>query len=857
MVFRKKRNRKIARILLLAMLTAFLGGCGTAGNGTDGTGSTDGHNGENGGLSSGAMGRYVEEASDLSAKISGDGSGIYPLDNGNLIVTDRYAEFIKTDNNGAIWMTDHRRWRTKMLEEGTYIMSLAVGPDNTAALIYQGDGDDSVDKAESGKEAKRGGEAENEEEAESNGEADNGEEAESSEGAENGKEAESGREAESGEETESGDGAGSIGEETESGEQPPELNPRLLLIKPDNTEIPVDIALTEDDQYLNQVYISDSGRIFVTTRGTSNLYEVKEDGSSELFLMVEAGTPNLIQFQKNLMVMDGYGYDSPVIYDLEKKEYIEDTVLEEFIETNYQDRTNKSIDSYGLYFFFGEDGILYFAGDKGLYRHVIGGSAMEQLIDGELCSLGNPSYYIQSMVALENNEFLALFEGGRMIHYVYDPDIPTKPSEKLVVYGLEDNETIRQAINLYQTQNPEVYIEFECGMNGEGSVTREDALKSLNTKIMAGEGPDILLLDNMPLSSYIDKGLLLDLSPFLDQLGEEEALFENIIEAVKTDGQVFAVPCEIELPAMMAEKKYLSQVDSLEDIAGMMEELRAEEPEQDLFGYCSEKGILRLFAMACAPAWIAEDGVINETAVREFLQQTKRIYDAQMDGVSDRAIGRYQEMAQNYEIYNGVASFEDSDYVRESGINRMNYVGGYYRALFGTFSCMDLVSIQKVEGFETVEWAPMKGQGGNVFCAETLLGINAASKNTELAEDFLKVCLGKENQSYLHSSLAVNKAAFDESFLPPENEVNGDGSWGSVVTDGEEGERIVLVYYWPTEEETSRYRAYIEELDTAYIENDVVEYAVYEEGIAYLQGTKSLDEAVEGIEKKISLYMAE
>ncbi|MDE5932639.1 MAG: hypothetical protein K2H40_09190, partial [Lachnospiraceae bacterium] len=431
---------------------------------------------------------------------------------------------------------------------------------------------------------------------------DSGEEADSSDGAGSGEEVDSGDGTDSGEEADNSDGTDSTEAETESEDTPLELNPQLLLIKPDNTEIPVDIALTEDDRYLDRVYISDAGRIFVTTRGNSNLYEVREDGSSELFLMVEAGHPDLIQFQGNLMVMDGYGYDSLVIYDLDKKEYIEDDVLAEFIKTNYQDRAGSSINSYGLYFFFGEEGIIYLAGEEGLYRHVIGGGAMEQLIDGKLCSLGNPAYNIQSMIALENNEFLALFEGSRMIHYVYDPDIPTKPSEKLVVYGLEDNETVRQAINLYQTQNPEVYIEFECGMSGEDSVTREDALKSLNTKIMAGEGPDILLLDNMPLSSYVEKGLLLDIGPFLNQLSGEEALLENVLEAVKTGDQIFAVPCEIKLPVMMAGKQYLSQVDSLEGIADMMEQLREEEPEQDLFGYCSEKGILRLFSMTCAPA---------------------------------------------------------------------------------------------------------------------------------------------------------------------------------------------------------------------------------------------------------------
>lgn len=789
MVLGKKRKGKIktAFFPLLTILAISLAGCGTAGGDMEKEDSAGKGGGQNGELSLKAMGRYVEEPMDLTDKISGDGSGIYPLANGNLIVTDRYTEFVKTGDNGAVWMTDRRRWRTKMMEEGIYIMSMAVGPDNTVGLIYQADERENAEDGESGQEL--------------------------------------------------------------------ELNPQLLIIRPDNTEIPGKIPLTEDDQYLDRVYIADSGRIFVTTRGTANIYEVQEDGSGELFLAVEDGHPDLIQFQGNLMVMDGYGYDSLAIYDMDREEYIEDAALEEFIAVNYQNRAGKNIDSHELYFFFGEKGIIYLAGEKGLYRHVIGGSALEQLIDGALCSLGNPAYSIQSMIALENNEFLVMFAGCRMIHYVYDPDIPTIPSEKLVVYGLEDNEIIRQAINLYQASHPDVHIQFECGMDGD-SITREDALKSLNTQIMAGEGPDVLLLDNMPLASYIEKGFLLDLNPLLIQLSEEEALFENILEAFRTDGQIYAVPCEIEFPVVMAEAEYLSKADSLEGIADMTEDLREVFPGQDLLGYCSEKGIMRLFSPVCVPVWMTDDGKLDKEAIQEFLRQTKRIYDAQMDGISDRAVERYQEIAQNYEIYNGVASYEDSDYVRESGQNKMNYIGGYYQALFGSFSCMDLVSIQQIEGFEAVEWAPMEGQGGHVFQAESLLGISAASEHTELAEDFLKVCLGKENQSYLYDSLPVNQGALRESFRMPEN-AGSDGTYGSVVTDGEDGNRIVLIYYWPKEEEVSRYMAYIEKLDTAYIQNDVVEYVVYEEGISYFQETRSLEETVDAIEKKVTIYLSE
>ena len=49
----------------------------------------------------------------------------------------------------------------------------------------------------------------------------------------------------------------------------------------------------------------------------------------------------------------------------------------------------------------------------------------------------------------------------------------------------------------------------------------------------------------------------------------------------------------------------------------------------------------------------------------------------------------------------------------------------------------------------------------------------------------------------------------------------------------------------------------MESVNTPCIDDDVLENAVYEEGLAYLQGNQSVEEAVEAVEKTVSLYMAE
>lgn len=217
--------------------------------------------------------------------------------------------------------------------------------------------------------------------------------------------------------------------------------------------------------------------------------------------------------------------------------------------------------------------MIYLAGAKGVHRHVIGGGAMEQVIDANLSTLANPGYHLLGMITLENNEFMAIYSDSRLIRYVYDPTVPTVPNETVKLYSLTGIDTLRQAVSIYQTEHPEVYVEYEIGMEDNSSVTREDALKKLNTEIMAGNGPDVLILDGLPVDSYIEKGLLKDISPLIDGLSEEGKLFDNIVEAFRKDGKMYTVPCEIQLPTLLCKGKYMSDIQNLEDIADMVEAL--------------------------------------------------------------------------------------------------------------------------------------------------------------------------------------------------------------------------------------------------------------------------------------------
>lgn len=628
---------------------------------------------------------------------------------------------------------------------------------------------------------------------------------------------------------------------------------KCLIVKPDGTRLPVQIEVSEEEYYPYKIWISDNGRVFITTIGDI-IYEVNEEGVAEKFLKAEA-RPEQIRFAGNFMVIDGEGfYNGAVLYDMEKEDYVTDEVLTDFLKENYGDRSYSTQDCYGVFFFGGEDGALYIAGNKGLHRHVIEGSSIEQVVDGSLSSFSNPNNLIKGMTALPDNEFLVLFSGNNLVRLTYDPDIPTVPNERLKVYSLKENDTMRQAVNLYQTANPEVYVEYEVGIEKESSVTRDDALKKLNTQIMAGEGPDILVLDNMPVDSYVEKNLLLDLS---DCINEQE-LFGNIVDAFRTDGKIYMIPCEIQLPVIQGEEKYVTPATDLKGIADMMEAMRKDNPGKSLLRIYSERGIMRMFSMISSPSWKTEEGALDREAVKEFLTQCKRIYDAELEGIPEEYVESYNEINKKVSSFYG-GTRESSDYFRVADC--ISYLMGDEAVILGTIyyphSVSEQFSVNKVEGHEGDVIKPLDGMNKNVFIPKSLVGINASSANTDRAKEMIRVLLGAENQKELFYGLSVNQEALEKSFEVNEEFISEEGIFSVIGTSTGDGREYTFNIYVMEPEQMDILKGWIEAAETPYIEDTVIEEAVYTEGAEYFQGRESLEEAVNAIEQSIAIYMSE
>ncbi len=865
---KRQDGRKLAAALWLAGVMALsLAGCG--GKGGDGTtGGTETKTGEQSGDVV-AMGRYVETVTDVD---TGELMDLKELSDGRLVLLENGEEgrFISGDG-GATWKPDQLPgWNDLVMDY--YVYDMKAAPDGSVAMLCRSfdgltgaaeeDAGESGDggEAETGEKPEEGeksaGEAANGEEAKMDEEAGNSEKAKMNDEAGDSERAETDNEAEDGEGATDGKKA-----ETDDVEETDEGSRNKICMIPAQGETKwFDVPADEFDIAASLCFSEDGSRLFVASM-EPNIYEIdRETGTAKLFLAADI-IPDMFCVWDNYMAVKSES-GGVVLYALDTAERIEDDVITDFVNKNCA--VNKQIAESTYSIFPAEEEGVYLVCGKGVYRHVIGGTFMEQVINGGLSSLSDPMKHVVKMICTAEEGFMAAFSEGKVSSFAYDPEISTVPSQTLTAYSLTENDILRQAIIRYQGANPDVYVEYKVGMDEEGGVTREDAVKKLNTEIMAGKGPDFLILDGLPVNSYVEKGVLADLTPYLAELEKEEKILPNIKESFTADGKICMLPAALTVSMYMTDKENMTEVSDLSALADKIEKLRSEHPGEGIWETYSEDMVLNALMPVSAPLWFAEAGQLNAAELSDYLEQTKRIYDACMEGLSEELLQVYLGRAEN-----SVGSSDEFSAYNDLQGGGVQIVAGNEKLALGelknAYNYAFMQSVKRSENGENGKNCQMALTPGNVkdsFRPYALMGISAVSSQTELAGGLLRETLSKDMQSMIYPiGFPVNEAGL-QTYLEtlggqlPEWGKPGEPFSGYGFGD-DNGLMVTMSVYVPTEQETKELYDLLSSVRTPYLSDAVVEDAVKEAGKHYLEGKCSLEEAVEFVQKKISIYMSE
>lgn len=508
---------------------------------------------------------------------------------------------------------------------------------------------------------------------------------------------------------------------------------------------------------------------------------------------------------------------------------------------------------------FSGDNALYFKTEDGFYRYSLKDKKVKKLIDNQLSTLGQGDFYMSSFIELGKEEFLVLGSGAgeenSIIHFTYDKNAKSKPDEEITIYSLYEDYNIKQAINKYQKDHEDIYINYETGIEyeeGNQTITESDAIKALNTKIASNKGPDILILDGLPVDSYSDKGLLEDISGIINK--NKDSFFTNIYDAYKKKGdKIYAFPLNIEVPTITSSCYDVSKITDLKTLADAVEELSSNKERRVLDVYNPTQLLYYLY-YSCSASWVNKDNSLNEDNIKEFLECAKRIYEANDKSISDKERSNQKELLEEVIQYSSKEEYDTySVYGGDNGLTMVSDSGA--KLSIGYVYGPDEISMYEgcMEKNSNANYNMWNGQISGYFLPSSIVGISAKSKHKDMAKDFVSLLMDGTllEDSYSHNMTTNKTLLLDQ--LDVNGEENGTSSWG--FSDGETDYTVECKPL--SEEQKGNLVKLIENAKSPALIDKTILKKIQREMESYILGEENLDNTITAINNKLDIYLSE
>ncbi len=557
------------------------------------------------------------------------------------------------------------------------------------------------------------------------------------------------------------------------------------------------------------------------------------------------------EFGENSELRESFLVGDKLVCQTDAEVLVYDTATGE--QQSKEDTLQKSITESG--YFLAVDSLdggkgMYWLSSKGLFHYMFGGSVMEQLMDGSLNSLANPSFYVNRLLMLDEQNLLVAANdsssssptGVVLVKFTYSADTPARPEKELKVYSLNDSREMRQAISHYQKEHTDIYINYEVALAEENGMTVSDALKTLTTEVMAGKGPDVLILDGMPVETYAEKGILRDLAAIA--ANADGNYFENILHAYQDgQGQMCAIPARFMMPMAHAGSGYYTPGEGFESFT----------ERKDVLAHMEPDSVVEKFWYSCGAAWKKEDGTLDGQKVADFLARLKNAY-GEFDGGEDESVDITLAMEGGVSPLHKISlDYGEFDLAGKKINANIGLYGG------GDYGLIRAVS-KKLEGGD---FGMMPGQAQNVFVPSMVLGVSSKSMQPEVAEAFVGYLLSADAQKLsMNRGFPVDRDAFrgviDGHEYEPKEGQETAGVMMSVAGDSEDVSEAISYEMVPsTEEEIKKLTDLAESLETPALMDDVIKEAVVEQGEKVLKGELEPQAAADAIMQKVNIYLAE
>lgn len=422
-----------------------------------------------------------------------------------------------------------------------------------------------------------------------------------------------------------------------------------------------------------------------------------------------------------------------------------------------------------------------------------------------------------TLISPADGEHFLMWERYQEEWYLLSKVPPEEVKEKQIV-------TVGYLSGMWITQD---IIQFNQSSDSYKAVLRDysayvtsdnpnGGLTQLNNDIGLGNAPDVLVVNNMemPIASYVEKGVFEDLYTWLDSDPElsREDFWGNVLEAYSTDGKLYQFPVKFSIFTAVGKTSVFGERTSL--TFDDLEELMGRYPDSVVSGM-SREGVFSEYIKYFGGDYVDADSGTCRFDAQEFIDLLE--WMAQFPEEID-----WNEYYQNSEVY----FRENKELLYFENFNQLNNII-YVR---DSYFQEEITPI----GF------PVSEGSGSVLSDYRNLAIFSGSSCKEGAWEFIRYFLTEEYQSEGGSGFPIREDVLEKQ-----------------IKDYAAPEKNIYTQYPLSEKEVTQYIEFMGSISRTQFYDQELLSIITEESQAFFAGQKTAEKTAEIIQRRASLYMAE
>ncbi len=400
------------------------------------------------------------------------------------------------------------------------------------------------------------------------------------------------------------------------------------------------------------------------------------------------------------------------------------------------------------------------------------------------------------------------------------------------------------AVNQFNRSHSDYRIGVKDYSEYDSENDYEAGMKKFESDMTSGIMADIICLSGLPYESYVNKGLLLDLTDYVNTLSPDE-YFTNFFDSMKYNDKLYQIGFSFCVQTLGAKTKHVDGKSGLSskefiDLINNLPEGMESRPDM------TKDSALGLFICVLNQFIDTQNATcsFNSPEFTEILEFCNTFPDEITEDQSDWS----QEEWETFWNEQDFAIINDKQLLYDAYISDLYSAFNEQKRYFGDEE-MTFV------GYPTAK----EGSNGGRFAPDYTVAVAANTTKFDQIQELFNEILSEEFQENLDWAIPVQKKAFDKFAATAIKPIMGEDDNGNVVElpytvwRGQDEVEVTP----PNQKDVDNLKTYIENMTELNYYNEEIWNIVTEEVAAYFSGDKTAQAVAEQIQSRASLYLAE